>query len=270
MLDEDGELSLHTIFTELARPPSPPASFALYVREVPESDPNEWVQIEIRLVGSHCLWGHYLWNAARAFATYLDQNPRLYRHRSVLELGAGGGLPGIVTAKNGARKVVLTDYPDEPLLDNLRHNVEVNIPDTLRHVVEVEGYIWGRNVSSLLRRLPDPLVQSGSGFDLVILSDLIFNHSQHEALLSTCEQVLARSCNDNDDATPPCILVFYSHNRPGLAHKDMVFFHLAKQKGWTCEEVLKRKYAPMFPDDPGDEDVRSTVHGWQLTRAPAK
>jgi nicotinamide N-methyltransferase len=30
----------------------------------------------------------------------------LYRGRFVLELGAGGGLPGIVVAKNGAKKVL--------------------------------------------------------------------------------------------------------------------------------------------------------------------
>ena len=138
------------------------------------------------------------WNAARAFATYLDQNSLLYRHQSVLELGAGGGLPGIVTAKNGARKVisygydqhvqdaltlvtlqvVLTDYPDAELLENLRYNVQANVPDTLRHLVDVEGYIWGQQVSPLLDLLPDSAVQSGKGFNLIILSDLIFNHSQ--------------------------------------------------------------------------------------------
>lgn len=47
------------------------------------------------------------WNAARAFATYLDAHPELYRNRNVIELGAGGGLPGIVTALNGANTVCL-------------------------------------------------------------------------------------------------------------------------------------------------------------------
>ena len=47
------------------------------------------------------------WNAARAFATYLDTHEDLYKGRNVLELGAGGGLPSLVTALNGARKVSL-------------------------------------------------------------------------------------------------------------------------------------------------------------------
>lgn len=51
------------------------------------------------------------WNAARAFATYLDIHPELYKDRFVLELGAGGGLPSIVAAKNGARKVGICRIP---------------------------------------------------------------------------------------------------------------------------------------------------------------
>lgn len=45
------------------------------------------------------------WNASRAFASYLDEYPEIYRDRAVLELGAGGALPGIVAAKNGAKMV---------------------------------------------------------------------------------------------------------------------------------------------------------------------
>ena len=41
----------------------------------------------------------------RALAGFLQRNSDLYLGRTVLELGAGGGLPGLVTAKCGARKV---------------------------------------------------------------------------------------------------------------------------------------------------------------------
>ena len=102
-----------------------------------------------RYADRHAVYGILRWNAARAFASYLDRNPQLYRGLRVLELGAGGGLPGIVAAKNGARqvrsplttsrihhahrfrfafkKVVLTDYPDSDLVRNLEHNVDHNI-----------------------------------------------------------------------------------------------------------------------------------------------
>ena len=45
------------------------------------------------------------WNAALALASFLDANVGKYKDRHVLELGAGGALPSIVAAKNGARKV---------------------------------------------------------------------------------------------------------------------------------------------------------------------
>lgn len=37
-------------------------------------------------------------------------NPSMYEHKCVLELGAGGGLPGIITAKNGAKKVRIVGF----------------------------------------------------------------------------------------------------------------------------------------------------------------
>ena len=49
----------------------------------------------------------YRWNAALALASFLDSNRDLYMDRNVLELGAGGGLPSIITLKNGAQKVGL-------------------------------------------------------------------------------------------------------------------------------------------------------------------
>jgi hypothetical protein len=48
---------------------------------------------------------YYRWNAALAIASFLDSNRHLYIDRNVLELGAGGGLPSIVTVKNAAQKV---------------------------------------------------------------------------------------------------------------------------------------------------------------------
>ncbi|KAF9819705.1 hypothetical protein IEO21_01970 [Rhodonia placenta] len=281
MSDSEGveEFALDSVFTEPPRPPTPEPTTAIYKRnqDIPgdETTKNQtWSSIEIRLVGSHPLWGHYLWNASRAFASYLDERPQLYHDRTVLELGAGGGLPGIVTAKNDAGMVALTDYPDAALLENLAHNVQTNVPPESLPRVHVKGYIWGHPVAPLMEMLPE--TEASRGFDLIIMSDLVFNHSQHNALLKTCEQVLRPSppekskSEDNvsvGDAKKPCLLVFYTHHRPHLAHRDMEFFSKAQERGWICEEVLTQTFPPMFPDDPGAEEVRATVHGWRLTRS---
>ncbi|KAK7683092.1 hypothetical protein QCA50_013765 [Cerrena zonata] len=263
--DEDTNFSLDAVFTEPPRPPTPEPTIATYTRSTSSTDDglDQWSKIDIRLVGSHPLWGHHLWNASRAFATYLDSHPELYRDGSVLELGAGGGLPGIVTVLNGAENAVLTDYPDSSLIDNLRHNVIQNVPKELVEHAHVDGYIWGHKVDPLLRSkskdFEDPR------FDLIIMSDLVFNHSQHDALLNTAEDALKQP--NPDTSSEPCLLVFYTHHRPHLAHRDMDFFEKAKIRGWNCEEILTQKFPPMFPEDFGDEEVRSTVHGWRLKRS---
>ncbi|KAI0341503.1 hypothetical protein BDW22DRAFT_1359091 [Trametopsis cervina] len=266
--EDEAGLDLDAVFLEPPRPPSPEPTFATYSRadaqsvQVQNNEYDVWSHIRIRLVGSHPLWGHYLWNASRAFASYLDAHPSIYQNGSVLELGAGGGLPGLVTAKNGAKSVFLTDYPDAALIENLQHNVTHNTDPASEGKVHVEGYIWGQPLEPIFSKQEE--TSGERGFDLVIMSDLIFNHSQHDALLKTAASALKPSA---DPSKTPCVLVFYSHHRPHLAHRDMEFFSKAREQGWTCDKILTEKFPPMFPEDPGEEEVRATVHGWRLTLA---
>ena len=68
---------------------------------------------------------------------------------------------------------------------------------------------------------------------------------QHDALLKTCESVI--SPNTLQVSTPdPCILVFYTHHRPHLAHRDMQFFTKAKERGWTCTENFTKTFPVCF------------------------
>ncbi|EKM77139.1 hypothetical protein AGABI1DRAFT_77552 [Agaricus bisporus var. burnettii JB137-S8] len=247
--EDDAFLDLDAMFPEPDRPPTPPPTFSTYTRHISGSDLKD---IRIRLVGSHPLWAHHLWNASRSFAAFLDQT-RFCESRTTLELGAGGALPSIIAALTGSTTTVITDYPDQPLLANILYNVSQNVP--LRNDrVFVTGYIWGQNTTPLLKLLSE----GRDGFDVIMLSDLIFNHSQHDALLDTCEQVLSSSPG-------AAVFVFYSHHRPHLAHRDMEFFDKARRRGWSTDKIVEETYPPMFPDDPGDEAVRSTVHGWKLT-----
>ncbi|KAF9782431.1 putative methyltransferase-domain-containing protein [Thelephora terrestris] len=246
------DLNLGSLFPDEPRPQSPAPTFDSYHRETEECT-GDWSTVEIRLVGSHPLWGHHLWNAARAFAAYLDAHPQLYQNQNVIELGAGGGLPGIVAALNGANTVVLTDYPDPALLENLEYNLSRNLTSNAGSRVFVKGYIWGRPVAHLLEALPD----GSMGFDVILMSDLIFNHSEHDGLLRSCLLLNAHS--------PPTLLVFFTHHRPHLATKDMDFFEKTKSH-WIAQEVVKKTYQPMFVDDPGDMETRSVVHGWKLLK----
>lgn len=95
----------------------------------------------------------------------------------MLELGAGAGLPSLTAAICGAEKVVITDYPDQSLVDNMTWNADVNVPSQIREKVDVEGFVWGAKVDSLMAK------SRGEGYDVLILSDLVFNHSQVSCIL---------------------------------------------------------------------------------------
>ena len=69
---------------------------------------------------------------------YLLRNPTIYQSRRILELGAGAGLPSLVSAVSGADTIVVTDYPDQQLVENLRWNVECNVNEDTRRRVDVD------------------------------------------------------------------------------------------------------------------------------------
>ena len=66
-----------------------------------------------------------------------------------MELGAGAGLPGIVAALEGAELVVLSDYESQSLIDNLKRNVQENVPLEFQSKVKVEGHIWGQDIAAI-------------------------------------------------------------------------------------------------------------------------
>lgn len=102
---------------------------------------------------------------------------------------------------------MLTDYPDRELLENLEVNVKENVPLSLRDIVRVEGHVWGTDVEPLLNVVRRE-GENDAKFDLVILSDLIFNHSQVCSQLSGILQEEADNRSStmhcSEPATSPC------------------------------------------------------------------
>ena len=58
-------------------------------------------------------------------------------------------------------------------------------------------------------------------------------NKKHRALLTTCERTIAPG---------GCVLVFYTHHRPHLAHRDMEFFKIAGEMRWECEKVFTERF----------------------------
>ena len=177
-------------------------------------------------------------------ADYLETNAStLIQNRTILEMGAGAGLPSLICALNGAKKVVVTDYPDADLIENLRCNIDhcPDLPDP-KNVV-ADGYLWGASTANLISNLPES--ERNDGFVLLILADLLFNHSEHGALLRTIESTLYKHPDSK-------ALVFFTPYRPWLLEKDMAFFDLARSGDFVVEKIFEKVMDKvMFEEDPG-------------------
>lgn len=212
-------------------------------------------EIPLRLVGHNPLWGHLLWNAGQITARYIEDNAvDIVTGRNVLELGAGAGLPSLICAMNGAKKVVVTDYPDTDLIENLQYNISHSIDQRYQSTIVAKGYLWGNDVGPLKAELTIP----NRGFDVMILADILFNHSEHEKLVSTMRQTLGEENGSR-------ALVFFTPYRPWLLEKDLRFFELAKQGGFVVKKLFEHVMDKvMFPEDPGDETLRRTVFAYEV------
>ena len=150
--------------------------------------------------------------------------------------------------------MVASDYPDPDLIDNLRYNIDHCKALSSQTKPIACGYLWGNSVETLTTHLRQP----GNGFDLLILADILFNHSEHEKLVKTIQVTLRRS----PDAVA---LVFFTPYRPWLLDKDLHFFALAREQGFAVSKILEHTMdRAMFEEDPGDEMLRRTVFGYEV------
>lgn len=185
---------------------------------------------------------------------YLEDHPEIVLSKNILELGAGAGLPSLTCAIRGAKKVVVTDYPDPDLIDNLRYNIRHCDELTNKDAIVAQGFLWGSEPTTLTAQL-----QEGEDkFDVVILADILFNHSEHEKLLATVRNLLK-------DSASSVALVFFTPYRPWLLEKDLRFFELARGAGFVVNKLLEHTMEKvMFENDPGDEKLRRTVFGYEV------
>eukprot|EP00128_Syssomonas_multiformis_P011938 Colp12_sorted_trinity150504_noHs@27087 len=159
----------------------------------------------------------------------------------------------MICAFNGAQKVTITDYPDKELIDNIEFNVDKNVTDPeQRKAISIMGYKWGYDACDLTA-----VAGGDQKYDVIIMCDLLSNHDQHYNLLKTTQQCLAPGGK---------VYIFFSHHRPWLAEKDRLILRLAPEEPYSfvLKQVEETHMGPMFPDDRGDLNVRSTLYGYTL------
>jgi predicted nicotinamide N-methyase len=118
-------------------------------------------------------FGLLLWESAQALAEALADDKESVAGRSVLELGAGVGLPGIIARALGASAVRQTDHISEALA-LCRANAEKNGIDG----IELALANW------------DAWTDAGS-YDLIIGSDVVYERAAHAPLAAILDRNLA-------------------------------------------------------------------------------
>ncbi|XP_033628705.1 protein N-lysine methyltransferase METTL21A-like isoform X2 [Asterias rubens] len=161
-----------------------------------------------------------VWDAAVVLAEYLEQNVDKLQlsleNKSVIELGAGTGLVGIVAALLGGH-VDLTDR--KIALNQLQANLEANIPEFgVRGGIaaSVKELTWGEN----LQEFPKP-------YDLVLGADIVYLEDSFPHLIKTLVHL-----TNNDSLVLLSCRIRYA--------RDENFLDLLREK-FSVKEVLHEK-----------------------------
>ncbi|XP_073699216.1 histone-arginine methyltransferase METTL23 isoform X1 [Garra rufa] len=125
-------------------------------------------------------YGMYVWPCAVVLSQYVWMARSELQHKTVLELGAGVSLPGVVAAKCGSH-VILSDSAELPLcLRNCKRSCDVNnLPN-----IAVIRLTWGQ-VSPELLSLPP--------VDIILGSDVFYEPEDFEDLLVTVSFIVRRN-----------------------------------------------------------------------------
>ncbi|KAK1289788.1 hypothetical protein QJS10_CPB18g00689 [Acorus calamus] len=145
------------------------------------------------------LTGSWLWESSLYLSEWLTTQTHLILvGKTVVELGAGTGLPGLTAAIIGSNRVILTDV--EPLLPGLRKNVESN---GLGDRVEVRELVWGLEGNDCAEGLIEGKI------DLVLMSNVFYDQTAMPMLaerrLSNKKELVVLGATEVRSGTMDCL-----------------------------------------------------------------
>ncbi|XP_020691900.1 protein N-lysine methyltransferase METTL21A isoform X2 [Dendrobium catenatum] len=128
-----------------------------------------------------------VWPGAVLLNNYLSGNPKMLEGLSIIELGSGVGITGILCSRF-CSEVVLTDHNEE-VLEILRKNIalESSFGNLISSGLNAEKLEWGNR-----DQLGQILQKYRGGFDLILGADICFQQSSVPVLFRTVE-ILLRS-----------------------------------------------------------------------------
>lgn len=154
--------------------------------------------------------GLTLWRASTLLCNFICKHYKMcVVNKSILELGAGMGLCGIVCYQMGSCKQVLMTDGDTDVLECMRYNVQTNVHSSTHHSTitssVAESTIDANETTELLpcRQLiwgheqqTQEIQKCFGTFDVIIGSDIIYHEAIVEPLFKTVQRLLAPSSSD--------------------------------------------------------------------------
>ncbi len=174
---------------------------------------------------THFPFGLLLWDAAPVLAGELAARPAEMAGRSVLELGCGTGLAGLVAASLGAR-VLQTDHGEEALALSTANATRNAVPGVAWAMADWRN--WNHN----------------EVYDLIIGSDVVYDVELHNPLMAILSRNLA----------PHGQVLLTDPGRTAAP----AFLSALEREGWTVERRRKRVPA-LVATRPGETVVVTLI-----------
>jgi predicted nicotinamide N-methyase len=200
--------------------------------------------------------GGKVWPASLVLAEYLSAHKELLVGQRVLEIGCGTGVTGIAMGKiqrSGIKRLVLSDFSAQ-VLHNMLGNVEKNGLHCVRQReyskrltdlpcnFELNGNIF---VEALLLDIcqvsSDDISRIAAGFDVIVLSDMIYDVNLCLSIMTFLSQLLQRN--------PTIIIISSTEQRGSSSHASydqrLVALHMKRRVLFSSDR--NREFLQMYP-----------------------
>ncbi|KAM4118477.1 hypothetical protein ACB094_02G206100 [Castanea mollissima] len=156
-------------------------------------------------------YGLFVWPCSIVLAEYVWQQRLRFSGSTVVELGAGTCLPGLVAAKVGADVTLTDDANSIEVIDNMRRACDLN-----KLKCNVLGMTWGVWDASIFSLQPK----------IILGADVLYDTSAFDDLFATVKFLLQNS--------PGSVFITTYHNRSG---HHLIEFLMVKW-GLKCIKLL--------------------------------
>lgn len=190
--------------------------------------------------------GGCIWDGALVLSKYFAKNFELFlpvfRDKTIMELGSGTGICGIIFSQFLPKTVFLTDLQE--LSSLMRANIELNKELIVKDSqILVEELIWGKEglpqIDSIWRK-------ASQNIDFIIASDLI--DSSGKFLIDLLDTLLF--CFEKNEN-----LVIYNCYTMHKKATVLKFLELLREKGLVYEEIKEKD----MDEEYSSEDIRIIV-----------